>query len=67
MQERSCYFFVYNILKKIIKESIFGTYFDLRHLQQFIEIFVLVYSSSLGLKFLSFVQFTQPFNQVCVI
>ena len=42
MHERSFDFFVYNILNKIIKESIFGTYFSVKHLYLFIEIFVLV-------------------------
>jgi len=35
-------FFIYDILNKITKESIFGTYFVIKHLQLFIEIFVLV-------------------------
>ena len=42
MHERSFDFFVYNILNKIIKESIFGTYFSVKHLHFCIEIFGLV-------------------------
>ena len=54
-------FLIYDILNKIIKESIFGTYFSVKHLQLFIQMFVLV-----GLNFLSFAHFSQTFNYVCV-
>ena len=52
-------FFVYNILNKIIEESIFGTYFSVKHLQLFIEIFVLVL-----LQFRVEFSFICPFSQI---
>ena len=51
------WFFIYNILNKIIKESIFG---------HFLWWFSCSYSSSLGLNFLSIAHFFQTFIQVCV-
>jgi len=50
---------------KLPQESIFGTYFSVKHLN-FLSRSSCSSSSSLGFNFLSFAYFSQTFNHVCV-